>query len=222
MNQKRKKRRLARKRFLLFCASALLLAGLLLSIFFAGFWANIHMPTILGFFEKKYVCRIGVEESSLSSRKRFVYTKDRIVRDGQYYVNFSYIAEVCSFSVSGDAEQLRYLLRNETDDRLTVNIGSAEVNVSGQSIMMPAPAFAMEDGTLYLPTSFVDAYFDGIRIEVEDNEESRLITVSLDIDGEYSLILHRGTGIDPISPDAVPDQISSPTDPGTVGTGTTE
>lgn len=209
MDQRQKRRRIRRRQITVFLLSVLLLSTLILGIFFAGFCLNLHFASITKFFEKSYVYRIGSEELSTVNRKKFIYKKDFIQKNGQFYINFSYLAEVCSFSVSGDYDQLRYLLRNEEGDYLIVNIGTTSVVVGGQSVSLSAPSFQSEDGSLYLPCSFVDTYFDGIGIE-QDEEDDHLIIVSLDAEGQYALTLHRSEECKPVDPDSVPDEPVTP------------
>lgn len=205
MDQKQKRRRIRRRRITVFLLSVLILTALFLGIFFAGFFLNLQFATLTKLFEKSYVYRIGSEEVSTSSRKKFTYNQDFISKDGQFYVDFSYLAEVCEFSVSGDYDQLRYLLRNDEEDSLIVNIGTTSVIVGGQPVSLSAPSFQSDGGSLYLPCSFVDTYFDGISIE-QDEDNDHLIVVSLNSEGQYTLTLHQSEVCEPIDPESVPDE----------------
>ncbi|MGM9636580.1 MAG: stalk domain-containing protein [Eubacteriales bacterium] len=205
MDQKQKRRRIRRRRMTVFLLSVLILTILFLGIFFAGFYLNLRFASLTKLFEKSYVYRIGSEEVSTTGKKKFTYSQEFICEDGQFYVDFSYLAEVCAFSVSGDYDQLRYLLRNENGDYLIVNIGTTSVIVGGQPVSLSAPSFQSDDGSLYLPCSFVDAYFDGISIE-QDEEDDHLIVVSLNSEGRYALTLHQSEVCEPIDPESVPDE----------------
>ncbi|MGM9680660.1 MAG: stalk domain-containing protein [Eubacteriales bacterium] len=205
MDQRQKRRRIKRRQIMVFLLSTLVLTVLLLGVFLAGFCLNLQFASLIKLFDKNYVYRIGSEELRTTDRKKFSYSPDFICEDGQLYVNFSYLADVCAFSVSGDYDQLRYLLRNEGGDDLIVNIGTTSVVVGGQSVSLSVPSFQSDDGSLYLPCSFVDTYFDGISIE-QDEENDHLILVSLNAEGQYALTLHQLTECEPIDPNSIPDQ----------------
>lgn len=209
MDNRQKHRRLVRRRAFVFIIMTVISAALILGIFFLCLFINIKSASIKALFEDDYTYRIGTEATEIKRRRRFGYEKSFIERDGQLYLNFTYISNTCAFSVTGDNRQIRYLLRNENEDFVTFDLSSTSAYVSGHPVNMPAPSFLDESGNLFVPCSFVDTYFDGISVAV-DEENDHLIIVTLDTEGEYSLTLHNQELCEPIDPDSAPN---APTEP---------
>lgn len=183
MSKKSKKRLLARKRFTLFLISVLVVTLSLVVLLASSLFVFLKLPSI-GIFDKKYTFKIGADNSK--SRKSFSYDKKSVMRDGELCLNFSYLAEVCGFSVSGDSSELKYLLRNSTNDKILIVPGNATVDICGTKIKMSTPAYFSSSGDLFLPFSFVESFIDGIAIE-QDEKNDHLYNITYSSEGNFSL-----------------------------------
>lgn len=199
MDRAKKRRRRTKKRLIAFMGISFILAAILLAVSFGAIFVSIHIPDLVHFFEKDYSFRYCTAGTQSTVQKRFSYDADFIRRDGNLYMDFSALAELCGFAVSGDFDQRRYLIGNEEKDTLTVNIGTTSVIVSGQPLSLRAPSFLSESGSLYLPCDFVDSYFEGISVETDEKNE-RLIRVFYDTESGYSLTIHEDWICDEVAP----------------------
>lgn len=136
------------------------------------------------FFEKKYVYKIGADNTK--TRKTLSYAKKSVLRDGVMYLNFSYVSELCGFSVSGDNNEFRFFLRNDRADRIMLERGSSVAVLSGASIQMDGKAYLGSNGELFVPCSFVNVYIDGITVEADEKNDHR-INVLYSSEGVFGL-----------------------------------
>lgn len=177
------KRQRKRQRFFLFLVSVLIVTSIFLILSVACLIVTLKFPS-LDIFEKKYVFKIGAENAK--TKKTLSYEKNAVVRDGEVFLNFSYLAEVCGFSVSGDNSQLRYLLRNSGRDVILVDPGESYVYLNDSKIRLSSAAFISSDEDLFLPCSFVNNYLDGVSV-TRDQENERLFYVTYNSENSFSL-----------------------------------
>ena len=119
------------------------------------------------------------------SRKDQTYEVSRALYcpDGVYYINFASMASACDFSISGDENEIRYIIKVNADDYDTVTFyyGSREVTVNGTHLMLSAPV--KKSGSMILvPAEFVDLCMRGVTVETTKSK----ITLVYDI-GKISL-----------------------------------
>ena len=173
------------KKALLFVLSVAVCSCIILFVFLGSAFAIVKFSSF-DFLAKKYVFKIGAENSK--SKATLSYDKDTIVRNGVIYVNFSYIAKACDFSVSGDKKEYRFLLRNAEDDKITVTMGKTDVDLSGVSVQMESHAFIYQND-VFLPCSFVNNYFEGISIS-QDEENDHKFYITYSSDGSFGITVH--------------------------------
>lgn len=183
VSKKSKRKALARKRFTLFLISVLVVTLSLVILLASSLFVFLKLPSI-GIFDKKYTFKIGADNSK--SRKSFSYDKNAVMRDGELCLNFSYLAETCGFSVSGDSSELKYLLRNSTNDKLLIVPGDVTVDICGTKAKMSTPAFFSSKGDLFLPCSFVENFIDGVTIE-QDEKNDHLYYITYNSEEAFSL-----------------------------------
>lgn len=206
VNRAKKKRIARRRRILTFSLLSLLLALILFAISAAGVLVALHIPDIKAMFAKGYTFRFYTAESPNSSQLRQSFDADFIRRQDSLYLDFSALSELCGFAVSGDANQRRYLLGGQEGDTLTVDLGTTSVNLSGQPVAMRAPSFLADDGSLYLPCEFVDSYFNGITVEIDEDQHS--VKVTYDNQSDFTLTLHKNEECQEVAPPDVLPPIS--------------
>lgn len=183
LKKKSNKGSLRKKRISLFFIAVLALFLLFASLI-SGFMLVLVKKPLHGFFEKKYVYKIGAD--NVKTRKTLSYAKNSVFRDGVMYVNFSYVSELCGFSVSGDNDEFRFFLRNDRADRILLKKGSSTAVLSGASIQMDGKAYIGSNGELFVPCSFINVYIDGISVEADEKNDHR-INVLYSSEGEFGL-----------------------------------
>ena len=128
------------------------------------------------------------------SRKDQTYEVARALYcpDGVYYINFASMAEACGFSISGDENEIRYIIDAGDDDYDTVTFyyGSREATVNGTHFMLSAPV-TKSGSTLLVPAEFVSLCMRGVTVETTHDK----ITLVYDI-GKISL----KPDLDPLPP----------------------
>lgn len=197
LSNKNKRKVFARKRFVLFLISVLVVTLSLIILLGSSLFVLLKLPSI-GIFDKKYTFKISAEGSK--SRKSFSYDKKAVLRDGELCLNFSYLADVCGFSVSGDSSELKFLLQNSTGDKILVLPGDATVDICGAKVKMSTPAYLTTSGDLFLPCSFVENYIDGINVE-QDEKNDHLYYVTYSSESDFSLNVRK-----PQKESTVPEQ----------------
>ena len=102
---------------------------------------------------------------------------------GVYYVNFTSMATACGFSISGDENEIRYIIKaGKTDyDTVTFYYGSREITVNGTHLMLSAPV-KKSGNTILVPAEFVSLCMRGVTVETTESQ----ITLTYNI-GKISL-----------------------------------
>lgn len=166
----KKRRAASRKLFLsrlvLFAAVFVIMAAISAGLFF------LNLNHVASADSSRYTYFIGEEKHNLP------YTK--AVRDGRVYVDFSEVAKMCDLVPMGSkTDSLTYVIKDGNEEKIRFVIGSSEVYVNGVETRLGADCY-YENDSLYVPVSFVDAYFKGLTVEVNENkhevEISRIIT----------------------------------------------
>lgn len=89
---------------------------------------------------------------------------------GVPYVNFASLAEACDFSVSGDENEIRYIIRTQDSacDTVIFYYGSCEISVNGTYYMLSSPV-KKQGGWVLVPAEFVTTCMKGVEVEVKNN-----------------------------------------------------
>lgn len=93
-------------------------------------------------------------------------------RNGTVYIPVSALIDLCSLTVTGSSESLRYIPRDSDGHTMSFESGSNLAYVNGRSVRMNAEAFT-SDGKLYVPLKFFTDYSDGIII-TEDHANTKI------------------------------------------------
>lgn len=111
---------------------------------------------------------------------------------GVYYIDFSAMAKACEFAVSGDENEIRYLIETGKDeyDAVTFYYGSREIFVNGTHLMLSAPV-KKTGSTVLVPAEFVTLCMRGVTVETTKSK----ITLVYEI-GKISL----KPDLDPLPP----------------------
>ena len=119
---------------------------------------------------------VKVDDTNENIKPYLVQSVDAksLYRQGSWYVNFNDIADVYGFSVSGDRLHLRYVLRNDADDIMTVDFENGSICLNDVPILSGAPIMDSQ-GQVYLPVDVINTYFEGIEISRDLDQKIILI-----------------------------------------------
>lgn len=166
-----KKRRAATRKLVLSRIALFAVVFAIMAAISAGlvFFALNHVPFT---DSSRYTYLIGEEKYTLPYSKA--------VRDDRVYVSFTALAEMCDLAAMGSkTDDLTYIFKGENEEKIRFVIGSRVVYLNGVETRLGADCY-YENGELYVPLSFVDAYFEGLNVELDEDkhevEISRIIT----------------------------------------------
>lgn len=174
-NRAREKARAQKRRqaaFKLFLARLAIFGVILVLVAAIGaglFWLNL--TKVEDNDSSRYSYTIGDNKYSVPFKEA--------VRDGRVYVSFSDVAELCDLSAVGSVDDLKYVIKGDEAETIRFVVGSRIVYVNGVEARLGADCY-YEGDELYVPVDFVEAYFKGLNITVNENkhevEISRIIT----------------------------------------------
>ncbi len=112
---------------------------------------------------------------------------DQAIVDGRLYVSFTDVAKMCDLAVTGSADDIRYVIKGDEAETIrflsgtrSVWVNTVETRLNGESIY--------REGELYVPLDFVEAYFKGLVISVDEDKRKvsvqRVMLNELDEDGK--------------------------------------
>lgn len=165
-------------------------------VFFIFYSAFISVSLFIPSFElpENYTVAIA-KEGSDKNIDSYSVSKKNAARDGEIYVNFSWIADICRFPVSGDTEKLRYKIVSSDGEvqYMTVYLEGGRVFINENPVNIRTGVRYIS-GEVYLPMSFVDEYISGIDISFDgENKKVKVI-----LDNEFSLKLRDSESLENI------------------------
>ncbi|MCQ2354795.1 MAG: M15 family metallopeptidase [Clostridia bacterium] len=120
---------------------------------------------------------------TLETKEKNVPYADFVI-DGVMYVNFSDIVNICSLSVSGDRNNLKFSAEN--DEFVSFTNGSDYCSVNGNSVKMESAAHLYGEN-MWIPLSFVNSYVGGVKTNLYLNENGKTVfSISRDTETEDS------------------------------------
>ena len=144
------------------------------------------------------------------------YAYEDVVRDGVCYVNFTAIADICDFSLSGDKDTVIYSTRGGEQIKFTTP--SRTVFVNGNSVTLAAGEVIRMGSAndIWLPADFVQLYLIGLSVDVLDGIDEKTgepyltLTVSRIEDGdglaEIGFLLKHNDVLSGISNESLPEE----------------
>lgn len=113
----------------------------------------------------------------LGDNKKVTLAYDRVVFDGEKYLNFSDIAEEFGFTVTGDGECLKFIARDDYSEYAQFGTDARSVLINGERINLYAPVRRFGEDVL-VPMSFISDYMDGLCLEFDkDKHQIKLCAV---------------------------------------------
>ncbi len=107
--------------------------------------------------------------------KKYSLSYDDAVREGRVYVNFNDIAELCDLAITGDADDMKFIVKGDETETIRFVGGSRAVFVNGFEARLGSNSY-VEGENIFVPVDFVSAYLKGIDIELD--ERAHKVTVS--------------------------------------------
>lgn len=107
--------------------------------------------------------------------KKYSLSYDKAVRDGRVYVNFNDIAELFDLSVTGTADDMKFIVNGDDTETIRFIGGSRSVYVNGTEARLGSESY-VSDGNIYVPLDFVNAYLKGVDIKLDSR--SHKVTIS--------------------------------------------
>ncbi len=164
-----KKRRAAMIRtFLARFVVFLFVFAILLAFSASAFYLNLTRTEATD--SSSYSYQIGDKKYSLPYR-------DAVV-DGRVYVSFTDVAEMCDLAVTGSEEDIKYVIKGDEAETIRFLTDTRVVYVNGVETRLGDESF-YRNGRLYVPVDFVNAYFKGLNIDID--EKAHRVTIERQI-----------------------------------------
>ncbi|MCI8387725.1 MAG: hypothetical protein HFE63_04590 [Clostridiales bacterium] len=152
-------------RFMLFLVVFAVLCGITASLFFMNLTRK-DSPDV-----SSYTYKIG-------NAKAQTLSHNDAVRDGNLYVSFTDIAELCNLAVIGSVDDIKYVIKGDEAETIRFLTGTRVVYVNTVEARLSSDSYYKND-KLYVPLDFVSAYFKGLNITVD--EKNHQVTVAREI-----------------------------------------
>ncbi len=158
-----------------------------LALFFAVF------VIMFALFAGIFYLNLTASDSEAASRysytigdKKYSLSYDDAVREGRVYVNFNDIAELCDLSITGDADDMKFIVKGDETETIRFVADSRAVFVNGFEARLGSNSY-VEGDNIFVPLDFVSAYLKGITIDFDERAHkvniSKIIT-NLDENGK--------------------------------------
>lgn len=126
---------------------------------------------ITGYSKKVSHKNIAYQVGEAKNATRVPYAT--LIRDGEVYVCGNDIVTLCGFTVTGSAEEIKYISPDKGNDTVLFYAGTTTAQVNKTDIRLNSPTY-YEDAKLYIPMTFFVDYATGIVCEYEpETEDSR-------------------------------------------------
>ena len=132
--------------------------------------ATIFLISLMNYGERAATPSEVVFNAGGTNKK---YDYSEIVRDGVYYLNFSEVAKLCDFSVSGDSETVIY--STASGEQIEFTPPSRTVTVNGNRVSASAEILSVErtEREIWVPIDFVRDYIIGIEVSVDEGIDEK-------------------------------------------------
>lgn len=110
--------------------------------------------------------------------KKYSLSFGDAVREGRVYVNFNDIAELCDLAITGDADDMKFIVKGDETETIRFVGGSRAVFVNGFEARLGSSSY-VEGEDIFVPVDFVIAYLKGVDIELD--ERANTVSVSRNI-----------------------------------------
>lgn len=166
----KQKRSAAWRHFLRVCLIFIIMTVIILGIVFSvAYYDMTHFKTVTGDDITIYT---GKEKSEEQTEKLYGYSD--IIRNSVVYVPMSEIRAYCSLMITGDANQLRYISRNDGNEYFKFYNNSNLVTINGQNLRLKN-AVIFKSSEAYVPIEFFEKYVNGMTVTYVANDEKMRI-----------------------------------------------
>ncbi len=122
---------------------------------------------LVDFFSTEKKPDISISYTIDGVQSEFEHTD--VYRDDILMVNFTDIAKMCGYTVSGNSQTQKFhLVTNIANESAEFTSGDSTCKINGASFELPRPC-EIENGNVWLPLSFVRDYVLGLSIEADES-----------------------------------------------------
>ncbi len=171
----------AKMRFIFYTVVSLSIALIISLIIGISFFLSLRL-TGADSTPERYRFTSGMPEGK---KNQVTLKTEDIMRNGQLCVNFSDIADKCSFTFVSDGSEMRFYLNNSHGDILTLKSSSSVAYLNSVPVRLSTEVYKI-NGKVYLPLDFVGHYINGITVKA-DSENA---TVNIEYSGAEKCFLN--------------------------------
>lgn len=148
------------------------------------------LKLIVGYHKKVSHKNIAYQVGLTADMQRVTY--ETLIRNGVVYVCGNDIVNLCGFTVTGTADEIKYISPDDGNDTVLFYTGTNRAVINKNEIKLQAPT-SYDDGKLYIPLSFFSSYATGLVCEYEPETEKTRASVKVykHITNEYE---HKTSG----------------------------
>lgn len=170
----KKKKKSAGRAVMVYAVIFLFVLIIVSSICTGLFYANLVNVDTPEYSRIKLKMGLKHEEEEL---KPISVDVSKYYRNGMLYLNMSALANEFGFTITGDHEELRFIVDSNSGDQVRFKLGTYFAQVNGTDIKLDGKV-VKEDENVYVPASFITEYMKGI--EFAFDQEKSVITVLRD------------------------------------------
>jgi len=141
--------------------------GMVCALFF------LNLTHITGIAGSEYVVQIGEDDTDTMVKYRSA--PNIVGANGTYNVSIDAMRKLCEFTVTGEADTLRYIPRGNSGQSATFVVGTDIAYLNGVMIHMESQSFVYGN-QLYLPISFFKNYVKNVQVTHNTSEEKITVT----------------------------------------------
>lgn len=97
---------------------------------------------------------------------------DKYVRDDILYVNMSAVSRTFGFVVTGDRKELRFIPEVDGGESVSFITGTPFARINGTTVRLEGNIFLEDDGSIFVPLSFITDYVTGIKTELDKDKNT--------------------------------------------------
>lgn len=96
-------------------------------------------------------------------------SKDVTTRNGKLYIPVMSLFDLCSLTVAGTNDDLRYTVRTSEGQSMRFIVDTNIAYVNDVAVRMDSPSF-INNGKLHIPIDFLSEYSEGLVIDIDEDE----------------------------------------------------
>lgn len=127
----------------------------------------LNLTHITGIAGSEYVVQIGADDTDTMVKYRSA--PEVVGANGTYNVSIDAMRKLCEFTVTGEADTLRYIPRGNSEQSASFVVGTDIAYLNGVMIHMESQSFIYKN-ELYVPISFFKNYVKNVQVTHNPSE----------------------------------------------------